>query len=319
MSRTVLAVDIGKSRCRATLVGEDGRAAPHEGLGTPGLAAPEGVEAALAAIALATQALVSSADAPPDTVAVGIAGAASAPAAARELADTLARRQPSVEVLVCSDMTAWHAGALAGHDGVVVAAGTGSVVLALAADGRSAVADGTGYLLGDAGSGWWIGRRGLDAALRHHDGRGGSPDLAARAERALGPLDDLPRLVHGSPQPARVVASFAPEVLAAADDGDPVAAQIWVDAGQELATSTAAAARTAGLAGPHVALTGGLTAAGGRLTAPFTTRLAELLPGARPRAGAGDALDGVARLAATSDLPHEALLVRARHPQESAS
>src|SRR5581483_2138299 len=60
-------------------------------------------------------------------------------------------------------------------------------------DSAVACVDGWGHLLGDAGSGFWIGRRGLDAALRAHDGRrGGSPVLARLVERDIGPLDRLP-------------------------------------------------------------------------------------------------------------------------------
>lgn len=49
--------------------------------------------------------------------------------------------------------------------GVVVAAGTGVVTLGVGPEGVARV-DGWGHLLGDAGSAYWIGRAGLDAALR---------------------------------------------------------------------------------------------------------------------------------------------------------
>ncbi|MFJ6997920.1 BadF/BadG/BcrA/BcrD ATPase family protein, partial [Streptomyces sp. NPDC003090] len=83
---------------------------------------------------------------------------------------------------LASDAVTAYAGALGTVPGTVVAAGTGLVAL-----GTDLVrwrrADGWGHLLGDCGSGAWIGRAGLEAALRAHDGRrGGSPALLARAE-----------------------------------------------------------------------------------------------------------------------------------------
>src|SRR6266480_1582157 len=47
-----------------------------------------------------------------------------------------------------------------------------------------------------------IGREGLAAALRAHDGRdGGSALLRDLASAALGPLDDVVRAVHGASNP----------------------------------------------------------------------------------------------------------------------
>ena len=63
-------------------------------------------------------------------------------------------------------------GAIGRRDGVVVAAGTGTACLARRGR-RFAKVDGWGSLLSDAGSGFAIGRAGLDAALREYDGRAG--------------------------------------------------------------------------------------------------------------------------------------------------
>jgi N-acetylglucosamine kinase-like BadF-type ATPase len=84
----------------------------------------------------------------------------------------LARRFATNSIVLASDITTSHAGALGGAPGVVVAAGTGAAALALDQEGRSAICDGWGYLLGDEGSGYAIGRAGLASALREHDGRG---------------------------------------------------------------------------------------------------------------------------------------------------
>ena len=56
--------------------------------------------------------------------------------------------------------------------GVVLIAGTGSIAYGVNHDGFAARAGGWGYVLGDEGSGYWIGRQALAAVVREADGRG---------------------------------------------------------------------------------------------------------------------------------------------------
>ena len=145
-------------------------------------------------------------------------------------------------IVIASDGVSALFGALAGSPGVVVSAGTGTV--ALAHDGRRwARVDGWGSLLGDAGSGFAIGRAGLDAALREHDGRGGSPALLRAAEREFGPAAHLVSRIHRTGSPTMTVAGFAPAVVEEAVAGDAAATEIVGSAGRELAVSVAAALR----------------------------------------------------------------------------
>ena len=81
-------------------------------------------------------------------------------------------------------------GAIGRRDGVVVAAGTGTACLARRG-ARFAKVDGWGSLLSDAGSGFAIGRAGLDAALREYDGRGGSERLMEAARERFGEMDRM--------------------------------------------------------------------------------------------------------------------------------
>lgn len=308
---SVLAFDVGKSGCRVALFVDGGRAAEAERPGPSGLADPDGPAAAAAAMAAAAAGEVTSGAV--DAVAAGLAGLAQAPSAAGELAGRLARQHGTTAVVLGSDMTTSHLGALGGEPGVVVAGGTGAVALAVSACGATARADGWGYLLGDAGSGYAIGRRGLDAALRAHDGRGGSEAVRVLAQRRFGDLDRLPHVVHGAENPPRVVAAFARDVLQAAHDGDDWSQTVWAEAGAELARTTAAAARLLSEeAGVAVSTTGGLFEAGPMLTDPYAAELARILPLGRLQARAGDALDGAYLMAIRADLPHEPLLIRHR-------
>ncbi|WP_372508536.1 BadF/BadG/BcrA/BcrD ATPase family protein, partial [Mycobacterium palustre] len=143
----ILAVDLGKTRCRAAA----GPRRAH-GPGAPGLATPGGVQHALAAIlAVATDL------GPVDEAIVGAAGAEAAPHAARALGEALLTGLAVRRVAVTSDAVIAHAGAFQGKPGVVLIAGTGVVALAIDADGSLRRADGWGAWLGDEGGGAWIG------------------------------------------------------------------------------------------------------------------------------------------------------------------
>ncbi|MFE1044070.1 BadF/BadG/BcrA/BcrD ATPase family protein, partial [Streptomyces sp. NPDC058832] len=175
-----------------------------------------------------------------------------------------------------------------------VAAGTG--LIATGTDlTRWRRADGWGHLLGDCGGGAWIGRAGLEAALRAHDGReGGSAPLLARAEERFGPVTGLPGRVYPRTDRPAVLASFAPEVAACAV-GDPVAAGVLRAAARHMADSAAAVCPPGGE--PRVAVTGGLLKLGDPLVVPLEEELAKRLPHARRTAAEGDPLHGSVRIA----------------------
>lgn len=206
-------------------------------------------------------------------------------------------------VALASDGVTSLLGALGGpaRPGVVVAAGTGVVVLGHdGAEGWARV-DGWGALLGDDGAGFAVGRAGLRAALRAFDGRAeGSELLLAAAQARWGPIGALPVAVLRQDAPvSRVVASFAPDVAAAARAGDPVAASIWARAGDDLAASVAGACGRLFPAGDvvDVARLGHLWDAGELLDAPFRAGLAARWPAARIVPSAGTSLDGAIALA----------------------
>ncbi|WP_399880734.1 N-acetylglucosamine kinase [Streptomyces sp. BBFR51] len=283
--------------------------------GAPGLAAPDGVAAARAAVRAAVEPLLREAGATrPESVLVGAAGAASAPTAARALVGALLEDLPVQEAAVTSDAVTAHAGALGGRAGVVLAIGTGAVAVGIGADGSYARVDGWGPLLGDDGSGARIGTAGLRAALRAHDGRGPATALLDAAVALFGDPERLPASVGRDGNPARTAASFAPEVARAADAGDAVASAIVRDAAADLAeTALAAARRITSDGGPlPVAVTGGLTGLGPVLMAPLTARISGRGLPLRLRSALGDPLDGARLLALDRTTPHASLVVRVR-------
>ncbi|CAM5594722.1 N-acetylglucosamine kinase [Streptomyces fumanus] len=226
-------------------------------------------------------------------VAVGAAGLATLGDALRaDLPGALARDLGARRVALAADAVTAYAGALGVRPGAVVAAGTG--LIAVGTDlTRWRRADGWGHLLGDCGGGAWIGRAGLEAALRAHDGRrGGSAELLARARERFGPVTGLPGALYPRSDRAAVLASFAPEVAACAD-GDPVSAGILGEAARHVADAAAAVHP----AGTPVTVTGGLLKLGDAFAVPLARELAERLPDAPRVAAEGDPLDGAVRIA----------------------
>lgn len=272
----ILAVDLGKTSCRAAV---NGRRAV--GPGAPGLASPGGARAAESAILAVAREL-----APADEVIVGAAGALTAPDAARALGFALLDSMPVKRVTVTSDAVLAHAGALDGKPGVVLVVGTGVVALAIGADGTLRTADGWGPWLGDEGGGAWIGAAGLRAALRASDGRGPATALLEAAVVRFG----APRSWPAHFTDAATLGSFAPDVLAAQDD---TVGRAIVRAAAEALAATARA-----LGDGPLAMVGGL--------AGFDS----LRDGLDLQPAAGDALDGALRLGQI----HEPHLVRLRPP-----
>ncbi|MFC0532440.1 N-acetylglucosamine kinase [Phytohabitans kaempferiae] len=232
------------------------------------------------------------------TVCIGLATVLTSPGAYGELAATLRDDFGAARAMVTGDVVTAHAGALTGRPGVVLAAGTGAIALGITAAGRHRRVDGWGYLLGDAGGGSWIGRRGLDAAVRGHDGRMGAGALTASAEQTFGDLATLPERLYGAPDAVRQIAGFARSVLRLAAEGEPHATAIVAEAGTELARTAAAAAADFDPGdGVGVSWTGGLLADAG-LREAFLGGLSRLRPDAVPLPPAGDGLAGAALLAA---------------------
>lgn len=229
------------------------------------------------------------------TAVVGAAGLSTLGEALRaELPGALEREFGVGQVALVADAVTAYAGALGSTPGAVVAAGTG--LIAIGTDlTRWRRADGWGHLLGDCGSGAWIGRAGLEAALRAYDGRpGGSTGLLTAAEELFGAMPGLPGRLYPRPDRPAVLASFVPQVAACAPD-DPVAADILRTAARHMAESAAAVCPAEGT--PDVALTGGLFKIGAPLLVPLEEELARLLPHTRRVPPAGDPLHGSVRIA----------------------
>ena len=300
--RARLAIDLGKTSCRVRVVLGDHDVFSCEGPGAPGFADFDGRRLALQAIENA----VSTVPAPIlnsiDCIGIGAAGVDANRESARYVAEQLSSTL-NAPAAVLTDVLIAHIGALGGRPGTVLVAGTGAVAYGLDEGGVLSRADGWGMWLGDDGSGRWIGQEGLKSVLRASDGRGAATSLTAAAVDVAGSLDRLPVYVSGTGQPGRVLASFAPVVLAHADAGDAVASAIVAQA-VELLTETATA-----VAKPDDAV----CVLGGLMNSPMLAeRLLHSLAAQRLRVTrpSADALTGAAMIASRTDLPHERYAIR---------
>ena len=122
-------------------------------------------------------------------------------------------------------------------EGVLVYAGTGSVAYHETATGEVVRAGGYGYLVDDAGAGFWLGQQGLKALFRQVDAAG-KPSKTPLAERLYARLgsrnwSQIMPVVYGGGR--EFVASLAPAVAEAERAGDETARAILEQAGAELA------------------------------------------------------------------------------------
>ena len=120
------------------------------------------------------------------------------------------------------------------QEGVIVISGTGAIVYGINADGKEARASGWGYLLGDEGSGYDIGIKGLRAVVRATDGRGSPTELTNQVLNRLELREptELIRWVHAASRDA--IAQLAEIVFDTAQTADTVAEGIVDEAADEL-------------------------------------------------------------------------------------
>jgi N-acetylglucosamine kinase-like BadF-type ATPase len=149
------------------------------------------------------------------------------------------------KVLVVNDaLVALEAGAPSAP-GVVLIAGTGSIAYGRNEHNQSARAGGWGYMLGDEGSGYWIGRAALRACLREADRRGPATQLTGLLLHYYGVAraqDLIAQVYHGNLRPA-AIAALAQCVQGAFSDGDGVAIGILRSAADQLESAALSVAR----------------------------------------------------------------------------
>lgn len=310
---TVLGLDVGGTTSRAVLTDLSGRAlgSGEAAGGNPNSHPPE---RAAEQVALAARAALSGAD--PRAVRVGVLGMAGVSKMADAEVAALFERTWSSLGLSCpmrvvSDSEVAFAAGTPAPAGTVLIAGTGSIAGRVEQHRLVATAGGYGWLLGDEGSAFWLGREAVRQALRD---LAGAPD--ALTTRVLGELLDDPdssdtagraedlrkRVISAAnAAPPIQLAELAPLVTAAARSDVPSAVDIVARAARLLA-DTAEETRRTDERSPIV-LAGSLTAGGNPVGTALRAELAER--GHPETRAAGPGAAGAAWLAALELLDEE--------------
>lgn len=202
------------------------------------------------------------------------AGGIDTDADAEALAALIAPHVPGARITVVHDSRLLLAAGGA-STGVAVIGGTGSAAWGRNSLGEEARAGGWGYLLGDEGSGYWLGREAVRHSLRRMN-QGLEPDELTTALLASCGVDDPNKLIalfHSPDTGRRYWAEKARLVVDAAAARHAASQELVDQAGRDLAGLAEQTIRQLGIDGP-VILGGGLGMNVPRLQESFRSALA---------------------------------------------
>jgi N-acetylglucosamine kinase len=234
----------------------------------------------------------------PKAICLGMAGV-DRPGEAATIRQILERIGHRAQVLVVNDaLIALEAG-VPSAAGTVVVAGTGSIAYGRDPSGRAARSGGWGYVLGDEGSGYWLGRLALRAVVRAADGRGASTAMAEPILSHFGVAkpQELVRHIYVAGSRPSAIAALSKIVGAAALAGDATASELISLGGRELAMAAASVARRLGIEREPVLLAGGTLRGLESLRTSLTADLVRRLPGADVRLLSVEPAQGAVQLA----------------------
>ncbi len=265
-----LGIDAGGTSTRAVVVTEAGECL---GLGRSGSGNPisSGPTVAAASLRAATAEALDAAGLPGSaigTTAVAMAGGSAegrVDASGTGVRSALLPLGVAATPLVEKDLLALYCSGTFEPDGYAMVSGTGAAAVRVADGDVVAISDGLGWLLGDDGSGFWVGREVVRAVAAELDGRAAATAMTPLLLGALslpgtgtgwardhdGLLPGLVERVYDLPPVA--LARFAPLAFEAAlsPEGDGVASEI-VDRAGRLLARTLSAVVTPELRGPVV-------------------------------------------------------------------
>jgi N-acetylglucosamine kinase-like BadF-type ATPase len=307
MTTLVLGMDVGGTSSRAVVADLTGRVVGR-GVSGGGNPISRGIGPAMAAIRSAIEEALRGVDGVAvdrNSVQGNVIGAAGfgAGTAHEPLAQVWRELGMPGEPVVAGDIEVAFASGTDELDGSVLIGGTGAVAGAIAGGETAGVADGFGWLLGDHGSGFWVGREAVRRAISPRADLT-DPLFEQVAVRLTGrsEVDRLTFIAAAYAQEPVRLSELAGVVVAAADEGSAAALSVLESAADEL-VSTLAQVREEGEA-TVVVLGGGLLGSS-RLRDLVTDRIEGRWPGSAVR-HTGSGVGGAAWLAARSlglDLP----------------
>jgi glucosamine kinase len=305
-ARYLLGIDGGATKTLAAVLDVE-RGALHLGYGGPSNQDAVGVQAAGRGLFEAADEALAGAgigDAQLDAAVLAVAGTDT------DAVEAHVRRERSKEWIVVGDVVGAWATATGARPGVGAISGTGSNVFGVGSDGRAWRAGGWGHLLGDEGSGYWLGVQSIKAALRDRERSGPETPLSDAAAEFFGAssVEAMATMVYSVPLTKDRIAAFASKTAALAERGDPVARELYERGAAELAQQIAAVIHQTGLEGAFpVGLIGSAWKAGAVFVDPLTRAIHALAPQAQVAVVEMNPVGGSLLLAARAAGAEEAL------------
>lgn len=186
-----------------------------------------------------------------------------------------------------------------GREGTVLIAGTGSVCIGRNAQGQTHRSGGLGYLIGDEGSGYWIGLKILCTVTRSLDGRGPETLMTGPLMETL-QCDSLRGIigqVYGGELDKSRIAALSRLLTAALQQKDAAALDIARAAADELCMLAGTVVTALGIEGGRLALSGGLLSESSPLRAQVMERIQRQHPALQIISPQTDAAQGAALMA----------------------
>jgi N-acetylglucosamine kinase-like BadF-type ATPase len=286
-ARFVMGIDGGATKTLAAVLDLD-REVLHLAQGGPSNEDAVGADAAVHALLEVADETMDRAGISPQDLAAAVAAVAGTDtdAVAKQV-----RRRRTKDWIVVNDVVAAWATATGARPGIGAISGTGSNVFGMGPDGRTWRSGGWGHLLGDEGSGYWLGLRAIKAALRDRDGSGPPTALSDAAVEFFGTasVEALAAHLYSKPLSKSEIAAFAPSTALVAERGDSVARQIYQRGASGLGEQIVAVARQTGLAAGAggadgefpVGLIGSAFKAGALFVDPLVSTVRRVAPQAR--------------------------------------
>jgi glucosamine kinase len=289
-ARFVMGIDGGATKTLAAVL-DLKEATLHLGHAGPSNEDAVGAHAAVQALLQAADEAIGRAGVAPGDLAAAVLAVAGTDTGA--LAEHVRDARTERWIVVNDVVGAWATATGAGP-GVAAISGTGSNVFgvgrARGADAPTWRAGGWGHLLGDEGSGYWLGVQSIKAALRDREASGPQTALSEAACAFFGrqSVEELASHIYAKPLTKGEIAAFAAETARVAEAGDAVARRLYELGARELAGQIAAVIRQTGLEedaheeeGFPVGLIGSAFKAGAVFVGPLAEAVGEHAPRAR--------------------------------------
>ncbi len=168
------------------------------------------------------------------------------------------------------------------HSGFLALSGTGSDVFCIQHDQLVDVIGGWGAILGDEGSGVWMSRMAMGAAIRAEQGWGAPTIFGEMVKEHYGfsHLWDFVNYIYATPSPFRRVGELMPLIAQAADRGDAMMLDVLRQGGILLGQQMAALLGRHPEAKPRITACGGAWKAHPAMAEAFTAYVQEKCPDA---------------------------------------